>query len=191
MNWINCLLLWGYLATHSLKQMRPMMSTAIRETRGKYNLGVPKSFSHNCFSTFWFILVIFNTEKGLHLCSSHTSDYGRWARKLRVFFFFLLHWVFSEEWGYSSLCCTGFSLWWLLLSRNDIGSRCTGSVVAAHGLSSCGTKAYLPPTSPACPPPPAHGILPDQGLNPCSLHCQADSHSLCHQGSPEMVQFLT
>ena len=38
----------------------------------------------------------------------------------------------------------------------------------AHGLS-CST---------------ARGILPDQGLNPCPLHWQADSQPLCHQGSP-------
>ena len=42
------------------------------------------------------------------------------------------------------------------------------SVVVAHGLS----------CSVAC------GILPDQGLNPCPLHWQADSQPLCHQGSP-------
>ena len=28
------------------------------------------------------------------------------------------------------------------------------------------------------------GIFPDQGSNPCSLHWQADSHPLYHQGSP-------
>ncbi|XP_073648358.1 IQ domain-containing protein K isoform X2 [Tursiops truncatus] len=30
----------------------------------------------------------------------------------------------------------------------------------------------------------ARGILPDWGTNPCPLHQQADSQSLCHQGSP-------
>ena len=44
----------------------------------------------------------------------------------------------------------------------------TGSVVVAHGLS-CSV---------------AHGILPDQGSNPCSLHWQADSLPLSQQGSP-------
>ena len=48
------------------------------------------------------------------------------------------------------------------------GSRRTGSVVVAHGPS-CST---------AC------GIFPDQGLNPCPLHWQADSQPLHHQGSP-------
>ena len=41
------------------------------------------------------------------------------------------------------------------------------SVVVAHRLS-CLT---------------AYGILPDQGLNPCPLHWQADSQPLDHQGS--------
>ena len=40
-----------------------------------------------------------------------------------------------------------------------------------HGLS-CST---------AC------GIFPDQGLNPCPLHWQADSQPLCHQGSPKTL----
>ena len=48
------------------------------------------------------------------------------------------------------------------------GSRCAGSVVVAHG----------PSCSAAC------GIFPDQGSNPCSLHWQADSQPLRHQGSP-------
>ena len=39
-----------------------------------------------------------------------------------------------------------------------------GSLVVVHGLS--------------CSP--AREILPDQGLNPCPLHWQSDSCSLCH-----------
>ena len=38
------------------------------------------------------------------------------------------------------LQCTGFSLQWLL-SLLSTGSRCTGFVVAAQGLSSCGSEA--------------------------------------------------
>ena len=45
------------------------------------------------------------------------------------------------------------------------------SVVAAHGLS--------------CPK--ACGIFLDKGLNPCSLHWQADSQPLDHQTSPALV----
>ena len=36
----------------------------------------------------------------------------------------------------------------------------------------------------------ACGILPDQGLNPCFLHWQADSHPLCHQGSSSIIFLL-
>ena len=44
----------------------------------------------------------------------------------------------------------------------------TGSVAAAHGLI-CAA---------------AHGTFPDQELNPCLLHWQADSLPRSHQGSP-------
>ena len=78
-------------------------------------------------------------------------------------------WAFSRcgERGYSLLWCAGFSLRWLLLLRST-GSRHTGSVVVAHGLS----------CSAAC------GIFPDQGSNPCPPRWQADSQLLCHQVSP-------
>ena len=42
--------------------------------------------------------------------------------------------------GYSLLRCTGLSLRWLLLLWST-GSRHTGSVVVARGLSSCGMRA--------------------------------------------------
>ena len=108
-----------------------------------------------------------------------------------LFIYFWLCWVFVVARGlslvaasraYSSLRCTDFSLQWLPLLWS-MGSRCTGfsscstqpqylwlagSVVVAHRLS--------------CPT--ACGIFPDQGLNPCPLHWQADSQPLCHQGSP-------
>ena len=69
--------------------------------------------------------------------------------------------------GHSSLRCAGLSLPWPLLLRST-GSRHAGSAVVAHG--------------PSCSA--AHGILPDQGSNPCPLHQQADSQPLRHQGSP-------
>ena len=74
--------------------------------------------------------------------------------------------------GHSSSQCAGLSLLRPLLLRST-GSRRAGSVIVAHG----------PSCSAAC------GIFPDQGSNPCSLHWQADSQPLCHQGSP--VDFLT
>ena len=87
-----------------------------------------------------------------------------------------LCWVFVSVRGlslvaasgdHSSSRCAGLSLSQPLLLRST-GSRRAGSVVVAHG-SSC---------SVAC------GIFPDQGLNPCPLHWQADSQPLRHQGSP-------
>ena len=67
----------------------------------------------------------------------------------------------------------GLSCWRSTGSR-CAGSRCAGSVVVAHG----------PSRSAAC------GIFPDQGSNPCPLHCQADSQPLHHQGSPNSLSFL-
>ena len=75
--------------------------------------------------------------------------------------------------GHSSLRCAGLSLSRPLLLWST-GSRRAGSVIVAHG----------PSCSAAC------GILPDQGSNPCSLHWQADSQPLRHQGSPFIVVLI-
>ena len=75
--------------------------------------------------------------------------------------------------GHSSSRCVGLSLSRPLLLRST-GSRRAGSVIVAHG----------PSCSAAC------GILPDQGLNPCTLHWQADSQPLRHQGSPDLSFWL-
>ena len=91
------------------------------------------------------------------------------------FIYFWLCWVFipshglslvAASGGYSWLRCTSFSLQWLLLLRS-MGSR-------HAGFSSCGTwasvvVAHKLSCSAAC------GIFPDQGLNLCSQHWQADS----------------
>ena len=91
----------------------------------------------------------------------------------------LLCWVFvsvqglslvAASGGHSSSRCAGLSLPWPLLLWST-GSRRTGSVIVAHG--------------PSCSA--AHGILPDQGSNPCLLHWQADSQPLRHQGSPIII----
>ena len=93
-----------------------------------------------------------------------------------LFIYFWLCWVFvsvrglspfAASGGHSSLRCAGLSLSRPLLLRST-GSRRTGSVIVAHGLS----------RSAQC------GILPDQGSNPCPLHWQADSQPLRHQGRP-------
>ena len=63
-----------------------------------------------------------------------------------LFIYFWLHWVFvaacelsliAASGGYSLLWCVGFSLQWLLLLRS-MGSKLSGSVAVARGLSSCG-----------------------------------------------------
>ena len=71
--------------------------------------------------------------------------------------------------GHSSSWCAGLSLS-RPLSLRSTGSRRAGSVVVPHG----------PSCSAAC------GIFPDQGLNLCPLHWQADSQPLRHQGSPRL-----
>ena len=90
--------------------------------------------------------------------------------------------------GYSLLQCVGFSLQWLLLlqsmgagARGLQGLRYMGSGVAAPGLQSTGlvTVAHGCRCSMAC------GLFPDQGLNPCLPHWQADALSLSHKGSPK------
>ena len=95
-----------------------------------------------------------------------------------LFIYLWLCWVFvsvrglslvAASGGHSSPRCTGLSLSRPLLLWST-GSRRAGSVIVAHG----------PIRSVAC------GIFPDQGSNPCSLHWQADSQPLRHQGSPHL-----
>ena len=76
-----------------------------------------------------------------------------------------------------SLWCADFSLWWLLLLWS------TGSGHAC--FISCGSQALehrvvVPRLSCSA----ARGIFPDQGLNPCLLHWQADSLPLSQQENP-------
>ena len=96
-----------------------------------------------------------------------------------LFIYFWLCWVFvsvrglspvAASGGHSSSRCAGLSLSRPLLLRGT-GSRRADSVIVAHG----------PSCSAAC------GIFPDQGLNPCPLHWQADSQPLRHQGSPSYL----
>ena len=62
-----------------------------------------------------------------------------------------------------------------------LGLSCCRSRAPEHRLSSCGARVQLPL---AC------GIFPDQGLNPCLLHWQADSLPLSHQGSPRLIFYF-
>ena len=106
------------------------------------------------------------------------------------FIYFWLHWVFvaacglslvAASRGHSSLWCAGLSLRWPL-SLQSTGSR-------RAGPSSCGTRgSAVVAHRLSCSS--AHGILPDQGSNPCPPHWQADSQPLRHQGSPQRY-FLT
>ena len=77
--------------------------------------------------------------KSLEENSKH-PDFFFFFKKLIIYFW--LCWVFvaahrlslvAASGGYSSLRCTGFSLWWLPLLRST-GSRCVG-------FSSCGSRA--------------------------------------------------
>ena len=114
----------------------------------------------------------------MYICQSQSpnSPFLFFLNFIYLFIYFWLCCVFisvrglslvAASGGHSSLRCTGLSLSWPLLLQST-GSRHTGSVAVAHG----------PSCSAAC------GIFPDQGLNLCPLHWQADSQPLCHQGSP-------
>ena len=101
--------------------------------------------------------------------------------KIYLFYFWLLSLYFCA-WAFSSC-----GKWGLLSSCDAWASHCDGpscceawalgvraSVVVAHGLS----------CSMVC------GIFPDQGLNLCPLHWQADSQPLDHQRSPPLYSSL-
>ena len=83
----------------------------------------------------WNIAQVSNFDSPLFLFPS-LSFY------LKAIFYFILFHLFIFIFGCigSSLQCAGFSLWWLLLLQS-MGSRHAGSVVVAHGLSSCGLRA--------------------------------------------------
>ena len=91
---------------------------------------------------------------------------------LLTLFFSYLHlfiylWLPGCSWLHSrlSLAPAGGGSCLLQCSEHRLWSA--GSVVVGHKLS--------------CSP--SRGVFPDQGLNPCSLHWQADSYPLHHQGS--------
>ena len=90
-------------------------------------------------------------------------------------------WVFS-----SLVVACRLGGWALELWR--VGSRVrglcslwhSGTLVEAHGLSSCGTWTLVAPQH-------VGSQFPDQESNPCPLYCKADSLPLDHQGSPDHV----
>ena len=125
---------------------------------------------------FRFFLWLSNIP--LYICA--ISSFFKKIRFL-LFLYLWLCWVFASVRGLSlavasrghfSSRCAGLSLSRPLLLRST-GSRCAGSLIVAH----------RPSCSAAC------GIFPDQGSNPCSLHWQADSQPLRHQGSPPYLLY--
>ena len=134
------------------------------------------------YVTFWDCLLSLSQHNifEIHLCCCLYQCFIPYYffiffKIIYLFIYFWLCWVLVSvrglsrcgKRGHSSSPCRGLSLSRPLLLRTT-GSRRAGSAVVAHG----------PSCSVAC------GIFPDQGLNPCPLHWQADSQPLCHQGSP-------
>ena len=78
------------------------------------------------------------------------------------------------------LRCAGFSLHWLLLLWST-GSRHMGSVVVTHGLSSCGSRAYL-----------LRGMwdLPEPGLEPMSPALAGRFLTTAPPGKPLIVVLI-
>ena len=113
----------------------------------------------------------------------------KWCLKNYLFtFFFWLCWVFVAVWTSCSCGEWGCSLVaarWLLVTVASFAETSSGCVdfrsCGSWALSTGAVAVLRPSCSEAC------GIFPDQGLNPCLLHCQADSLPLDHQGSPEVI----
>ena len=104
-----------------------------------------------------------------------------------MFIYFCLCWDFVSlhrlslvvaNRGYSTgvVCRLPIVVWLLLLQ--SAGSRARASVVAAHELTNCGSRALkhsLVVVAHRLSCSVAYGIFPDQGSNPCLLCWQADS----------------
>ena len=90
---------------------------------------------------------------------------------------------------YLLLGCSGFCQAQAFSSCSEQGLLSSCSARASHcgGFSLCRASApdarapVIAVQGLSCPA--AHGILPDQGSNPCLLHWQADFQPLDHQGS--------
>ena len=115
---------------------------------------------HLAFAVHFFLYRIFSDVIKLRISGQHSFFFFK--QSLLIFIYLWLCWVFvsvrglslvAASGGHSSSRCAGLSLSRPLLLRST-GSRLTGSVIVAHGLS----------CSAAC------RIFPDQGSNPCLLH---------------------
>ena len=116
------------------------------------------SWGYMGFSLEWLLLLQSTGSRHMGF-----SSCGTWAQWLPI--------ADSRAGGVSS-CFTGL-----------IG--CDLQALKHSGFSSCGAWAQqLWRMSFSCCV--VYGIFPDQGLDLCSLHWQADSYPLCHQGSPPL-----
>ena len=107
------------------------------------------------YSTYFYFCIPYSVLTTKNLVSIHYHTVSFFFNKF-LFIYFWLCWVFvaarglslvAVRGGYSSLTCTGFSLWWLLLLQST-GSRSAGfsscgSRALERRLSSCGAWAYL------------------------------------------------
>ena len=99
---------------------------------------------------------------------------------------FFVFFVFNFFLAMLGLCCCALafssSITWGLLSSHVLRLLISvASLVVKNGLWSVGSVVVVHGLS--CPV--ACGISPDQGLNLCYLHWQADSYPLGHQDSPQ------
>lgn len=103
-----------------------------------------------------------------------------------LFIYLWLGWVFVATGGLSLVSASGVCSQ-VVVHRLLIT---VASLVEEHGLLVCGLQQLKQGGSAVgahglrCSK--ARGIFVDQGLNPCSLHWQADSYPLGHLGSPDI-----
>ena len=87
----------------------------------------------------------------------------------------------------------GFFLQWLLVAEHGLGAQAAAVVACAlsgcslRTLQSAGSVVVARKLSCAA----VCGLFPDQGLNLCPLHWQADSYPLYQQGSPMLLLLLS
>ena len=144
----------------------------------------------------WHVLQIFSPVYGLpfYFCNNIIWEVKFFISMKFYFFFFLavldLHfcaWAFSSC-GMRGLLFVAVHRLLIVVASHCGGFSCCGawalgawaSVVVVHGLYRAGSVvvAHGLSCSTAC------GNFPDQGLNLCPLHWQADSQPLHHQRSP-------
>ena len=96
---------------------------------------------------------------------------------LSLFFYYLFLKIYLFLAVLGLRCCAWAFSSCGVLASHCAGFSCCGARALEHRLSSCGAQAQL-----LC------GMWdpPGPGLEPCSLHGQADSQPLRHQGSPRV-----